>query len=127
MTPNESRPGDGARGAAMVDGLAGLDLDTTAKPRSAKAPRAMIETPHGPEPLALEPRQEWALRLLIGAGARGVSTLEVGAPRLAAYVHKLRCAGVAIETQTEPHGGPFAGHHARYRLRSRVILDGGAE
>jgi hypothetical protein len=30
MTRNESRPGDGARGAAMVERLAGLDCDVTA-------------------------------------------------------------------------------------------------
>jgi hypothetical protein len=42
-------------------------------------------------------------------------------------VHKLRKRGLRIETVTESHGGPFAGYHARYVLRSRIrILDADA-
>jgi hypothetical protein len=32
--------------------------------------------------------------------------------------------GVVIETVTEKHGGPYAGTHARYVLRSDVIVLG---
>ena len=42
------------------------------------------------------------------------------APRLAHYVYRLRRDGVAIETETEKHAGPFSGSHARYRLGSKV-------
>ena len=41
-------------------------------------------------------------------------------PRWSAYVLKLRKRGLQIETVPERHSGPFAGHHARYVLRSRI-------
>lgn len=107
MTPNRSRPGDGARGAAMVDGLASLNIDDTANPGRAKAPRTA-----------------WALRELVRAGARGVSTRDNPAPRWSAYVHRLRGEGVVVETEMEPHAGAYPGRHARYRLRSRVRIEG---
>jgi hypothetical protein len=37
-------------------------------------------------------------------------------------VFKLRRAGFIIETVDENHGGPFAGTHARYVLRSQVTI-----
>ena len=42
--------------------------------------------------------------------------------------YTLRALGVAIDTITEKHGGPFAGHHARYVLASHVAAgrEGGA-
>ncbi|MGJ8609502.1 MAG: winged helix domain-containing protein [Octadecabacter sp.] len=41
--------------------------------------------------------------------------------RLAAYIHSLREMGFTIDTELEQHDGPYAGHHARYRLRSIVL------
>ena len=54
------------------------------------------------------------------AGARGVTPLDNPAPRWAAYVHRLRGAGIAIEAAREAHGGAFPGRHARYRLACGV-------
>lgn len=65
-------------------------------------------------------RDRWALEALIKAGPKGCTPIHNPAPRWAAYVHKLRDAGVTIETFTETHGGPFAGHHARYVLACQV-------
>jgi hypothetical protein len=39
-------------------------------------------------------------------------------------VHKLRKLRLRIETVNESHGGPFAGRHARYVLRSRIRIVG---
>jgi hypothetical protein len=99
--------------------------ERTGSGRASKA-RAVIDGPDGPELLTLPPRVFWALRELIRAGARGVSTLDNPAPRWSAYVHRLRREGVMIETEMEPHHGAYPGHHARYRLRSRVRIEGGA-
>jgi len=66
-------------------------------------------------------RDAWALIKLIFAAGNGITSLENPAPRLAHYVFKLRTVfGLNIETITEGHAGEFAGHHARYVLRSRV-------
>lgn len=65
-------------------------------------------------------RDRWALEALIAAGPRGCTPITAPAPRWAAYVHNLRGLGVAIYTITEAHGGPFAGHHARYVLACNV-------
>ena len=67
-------------------------------------------------------RPAWALAALIDAGARGLSVLERPAPRWAAYIHKLRRAGVMIETLHEHHGGAFSGTHARYRVNTPVEI-----
>lgn len=72
-------------------------------------------------------RDEWALRELMRAGAAGCTPLERPAPRWASYVHKLRAKGVAIETIPEKHGGPFAGRHGRYVLKSSVALEAGGK
>lgn len=66
-------------------------------------------------------RDRWALEALIAAGPKGCTPYRnPAAPRWAAYVHNLRGLGVAIYTITEAHGGPFAGHHARYVLACNV-------
>ena len=65
-------------------------------------------------------RARWALEALMAAGPEGCTPIINPAPRWAAYVHNLRCLGVAIDTITEKHGGPFAGHHARYVLACNV-------
>ena len=69
-------------------------------------------------------RDAWALQKLIEAGDAGVTPLDAPGPRWSGYVHKLREAGLVIETIHEGHGGPFPGCHARYVLRSNVtVLD----
>jgi hypothetical protein len=68
-------------------------------------------------------REAEALVKLVQSGERGLSGIECGATRLAAYVHDLRHHfGLEIETKHEAHGGPFAGSHARYFLVSAVEL-----
>jgi hypothetical protein len=42
--------------------------------------------------------------------------------RWSGYVHKLRKVGIVIETIREAHGGPFAGQHARYVLRTLITV-----
>jgi hypothetical protein len=66
-------------------------------------------------------RVGWALAELIAAGRVGITSMENPAPRLAAYIHKAKHVfGVAIESITEMHDGPYPEKHARYRLLSRV-------
>jgi hypothetical protein len=74
--------------------------------------------------LTLDGRVAWALLQLICAGDRGCTPITNPAPRWSAYVFKLRRLGIVIETIHEPHGGPFAGTHARYVLRSPVSVLG---
>lgn len=65
-------------------------------------------------------RDRWALEALIAAGRAGCTPIDTPGPRWSGYVHNLRGLGVAIETVTEKHDGPFAGTHARYVLRCRA-------
>lgn len=65
-------------------------------------------------------RNAWALNALMKAGANGCTPIDHPGPRWSSYVHKLRRAGISIETISEAHGGPFAGEHARYVLRSTI-------
>lgn len=66
-------------------------------------------------------RDAWMLDRLLAAGAAGCTSLENPAPRVSHYIFKLRTKfGLSIETVTEEHEGPYAGHHARYVLRSLV-------
>ncbi len=68
-------------------------------------------------------RNAWALLELYKADAQGCTPIENPAPRWSGYVYNLRrLHGLEIETIHESHGGPFAGTHARYVLRSRVII-----
>ena len=67
-------------------------------------------------------RDAWALLNLIRAGEAGCTPIDTPGPRWSHYVFKLRRAGFVIETIDESHGGPFAGSHARYVLRSRVTI-----
>src|SRR3712207_1299776 len=67
-------------------------------------------------------RDAWALQMLIEAGERGVTPIDVPGPRWSGYVFKLRRLGILIETIHEQHGGPFPGRHARYVLRSQVMV-----
>jgi len=71
-------------------------------------------------------REAWALRHLHNAGQRGLTTLDQPAPRWSHYVWKLRQAGLSITTETENHGGTYAGHHGRYRLETPLQIVEGA-
>lgn len=73
-------------------------------------------------PFIVRGRDAWALQELHRAGAIGCTPIDNPGPRWSGYVHKLRKKGLSIETVTENHSGPFAGHHARYILRSSVSL-----
>lgn len=61
-----------------------------------------------------------ALEQLRRVGEKGCTPIDNPAPRWSAYIFKLRALGLDIETNTEPHGGGFPGHHARFVLRCRV-------
>lgn len=65
-------------------------------------------------------RDAWALACLIVARDGGCTPIDHPGPRWSGYVHKLRRAGLDIETVEERHGGPYAGRHARYVLRTGV-------
>ena len=65
-------------------------------------------------------RDAWALFELINGGMIGVTSIERPAPRWSGYIHKLRRAGISVQTIDEKHGGAFSGLHARYVLRSPV-------
>ena len=67
-------------------------------------------------------REAWALMALIAAGERGCTPIDHPGPRWSGYVHDLRKLGFVIETIRERHAGPFAGEHARYLLRSNVVI-----
>jgi hypothetical protein len=67
-------------------------------------------------------RDGWALLALRAANENGCTPIDHPGPRWSSYVHKLRKAGLVIETIKEEHGGPFPGEHARYVLRSKVTL-----
>lgn len=71
--------------------------------------------------IKLTGRDEWALRQLIDAGAKGCTSIDNPAPRWSAYVHNLRHDfGLFITTVHERHGGDFPGTHARYVLCSSI-------
>jgi len=71
--------------------------------------------------ISLPGRVGWAIQELINAGSGGITTIERPAPRWSDYIFKARRRwGLNIETQDEPHGGPYAGTHARYKLRERL-------
>lgn len=72
--------------------------------------------------IVINGRDAWALCELVKAGPHGCTPITTPAPRWSGYVHKLRKQGIQIETIGEPHGGPFAGRHARYVLRSIVRI-----
>jgi hypothetical protein len=76
----------------------------------------------GDQELTAKGRDAWALSELVKAGDNGCTPLSHPGPRWSHYTWKLRRQGVAIETVTERHGGPWAGHHARYVLRCPVEI-----
>ena len=74
------------------------------------------------QPMTIIGRDAWALHQLSLAGATGCTPITNPGPRWSHYVFKLRGMGFDIETVTESHEGQFAGHHARYVLRSSISL-----
>jgi hypothetical protein len=70
-------------------------------------------------------REAWALLNLVEAGTTGCTPITTPGPRWSDYVFKLRRDGIVVATEYEDHGGPFAGSHARYRLKCLVSLEGG--
>jgi len=73
-------------------------------------------------PMTIIGRDAWMLQELIKAGKAGCTSIDNPAPRVSHYVFKLRGFGIAIETVHEPHSGPFRGSHARYFLRSDLVV-----
>lgn len=77
----------------------------------------------GGKPFTVTGRDAFALDELLAAGLTGCTPITRPAPRWSAYVHALRTErALNIETVTEPHAGQFAGHHAKYILRSPVEI-----
>lgn len=73
--------------------------------------------------LTLPGRFGWALAQLVKAGEGGCTPITHPGPRWSGYVHRLRHDwGLSIETVHEGHAGPFPGKHARYILRSAVVV-----
>jgi hypothetical protein len=123
MTEKLIAPGahNSARGRDCLAETAG----TSEIPQNAlsRQPSRWEVRPNDGTPFTVETRgrMTWALGVLANAGKRGVSASELPAGvRWAAYVHKLRLLGVAIEATREPNSGPLGGHHARYRLSCTV-------
>jgi hypothetical protein len=81
------------------------------------AGRFALHVGDGIEILELAGREEWALSHPLGVGDHGCTPIP--GPRWSDYVFKLRHC-IDIATITETHGGPYAGHHARYVLKSKV-------
>lgn len=96
------------------------ETEAKAEKRAKQARVAITVQSYDGERFSFEGREAWALNTLIQAGERGCSTIDRPAPRLSAYVHKLRKAGLIIETINERHRGQFPGTHGRYVLRSEV-------
>jgi hypothetical protein len=118
----QATPGQGGRSAIA----AGTPSIAKSEARRKDSGTVFEVTPTGgePFPLTVKGRPKWALKALIEAGARGITSLENPAPRWSGYIHLLRGMGVPIETQHEPHGGEFSGHHARYILQAQVRFVG---
>ena len=75
------------------------------------------------QPFTVTGRDAFALDELLAAGLKGCTPITPPAPRWSAYVRALRTeCRLQIETVAEPHGGQFAGHHAKYILRSPVEI-----
>jgi hypothetical protein len=67
-------------------------------------------------------RFAWTLARLLEAGENGCTPIDKPAPRWSHYVWRLRGDGISIETIEEPHGGAYAGRHARYVLRTPLVV-----
>ena len=84
----------------------------------------LLASVDGRPAVTIKGRYARCLHTLIQAGEKGVSpAIDDPMPRWSHYVFWLRSHfGVVIETVTEKHGGPYAGTHARYILRSTVTV-----
>jgi hypothetical protein len=76
----------------------------------------------GGQVIVVRGRDAWALLELKAANDNGCTPIDHPGPRWSGYVHKLRKAGIVIETIRETHRGPFSGQHARYVLRSLITI-----
>jgi hypothetical protein len=81
----------------------------------------MMSTSPARTPLTLTKRAEFFLEELLAAGSEGITTISYPGVRVGDAIHKLRKAGVVIDTTYEEHGGEFAGNHGRYILQSRIV------
>lgn len=72
--------------------------------------------------ISQELANDLALAWMKAANDNGCTPIDNPGPRWSGYVHKLRKAGIVIETIREEHGGPFSGQHARYVLRSLITI-----
>lgn len=88
----------------------------------AERPLVIIRTEPEGSLLTVKGQDAWALLELIKAGDDGIAPLDTPGPRWSGYVHQLRKAGLVIATIYESHLGPFPGTHARFVLRSEVIV-----
>lgn len=104
--------------------IAGRDAsNNTSKTRSRKTAWAVFSGGNGPIRVRVVGRELWALRHLIAAGATGCTPIDTPGPRWSHYIWLLRGHGICVETITEAHGGPYAGTHARYVLRTDVKIE----
>jgi hypothetical protein len=62
------------------------------------------------------------MHALLRAKSQGIGPLEHRSLRLAAYIHSLRDMGFTIDAERAEQDGDYPVFHARYRLRSTVIL-----
>ena len=74
-----------------------------------------------PKTAVVTGRVLWALEQLLTGPCTPINR---PAPRWSDYVFRLRNEGVQIETEHEPHDGPYPGTHAKYHLRSNVTVLG---
>ena len=72
----------------------------------------------------VEGQEARTLEALYEAGDRGITAQEVStwALRLAHYVMKLKRLGLSIDMEREKHGGPVAGWHGRYSLKTKIEI-----
>ena len=123
----------GEGGPVELSTFGGVGSDNTRKRNRAqrKTVTVALAVVHDPEAgdqfVPVQGRVLWAFRHLLAAGEAGCTPIDTPGPRWSDYVFKLRRAGISVETITEMHGGPYAGHHARYVLRSKVTLREPAE
>lgn len=96
--------------------------ENTVMQNTSKKPSLRAYIDNQPFPVTFIGRDAWALDNLIRAGEAGCTPITAPGPRWSHYVWKLRGAGVHVETVDEDHGGPFAGSHARYVLRSSIRI-----
>ena len=82
-----------------------------------------IESRDGIRRVEVKGRDLWALGQLVEAGPIGCTPIGNPAPLFSGYVHKLRKAGLEIETIHEAHKGVFPGCHGRYVLHSSVRIE----